>query len=63
METNDPYQQALEARIRELKACQEQHGYRSCLPCPKVDDCTLRNAYVQAVYESMNKGKGGGFEF
>jgi hypothetical protein len=59
----DQYDLALETKTHELKACQEEHGYRSCLPCPKLNDCALRDAYVNAVYESMNKGSGGGFEF
>jgi hypothetical protein len=59
----DRYEQALEAKTRELKACQEERGYKSCLPCPEINECALRDAYVNAVYESMNKGQGGGFEF
>jgi hypothetical protein len=26
-------------------------------------DCLVRKEYIKAVYESMNKGAGGGFEF
>ena len=63
MEPTDSYQKALQDKIREIKACQEQHGYHSCLLCGEFDDCSLHDAYVQAVYESMNKGQGGGFEF
>jgi len=59
----DRYEQALEEKTAELKTCQKTHGYRSCLPCPDLNNCARRDAYVQAVYESMNKGSGGGFEF
>ena len=59
----DRYEIALEDKTKELKACQAEHGYKSCLPCDKLNNCTLRDAYVNAVYESMNKGQGGGFEF
>ncbi len=59
----DRFERALEEKTAELKACQEKHGYRSCLPCPHLNDCVVRDAYVNAVYESMNKGSGGGFEF
>jgi hypothetical protein len=63
MATADAYERALEEKTRELKTCQEEHGYKSCLPCPQLNDCALRDAYVNTVYESMNKGSGGGFEF
>ena len=62
-QTPDRYEIALEEKTAELKACQAEHGYKSCLPCDKLTDCPLRDAYVNAVYESMNKGQGGGFEF
>jgi hypothetical protein len=63
MATADAYEITLEEKTRELKACQEEHQHKSCLPCPDLNNCTLRDAYVNAVYESMNKGSGGGFEF
>ncbi len=59
----DRYIRALEEKTEALQACQNQRRLRSCLPCPKLNDCPVRDAYVQAVYESMNKGHGGGFEF
>ena len=59
----DRFELALEEKTKELKVCQEKHTYKSCLPCPKLNDCPLRDTYVNAVYESMNKGAGGGFEF
>lgn len=54
---------ALEEKSRELKACQQERAVKSCLGCEKIDHCDLRDAYVKAVYNSMNKGSGGGFEF
>jgi hypothetical protein len=59
----DRFVLALETKTKELKTCQKKHAFKSCLPCPKLKDCALRDAYVNAVYESMNKGSGGGFEF
>jgi len=59
----DRFELALEEKTKSLKACQSEQGYKSCLPCPKINECVLRDAYVHAVYESMNKGSGGGFEF
>jgi len=59
----DKWQLALEAKLKELYECQEKEGLKSCFDCPKLFDCQLRKEYVKAVYESMNKGSGGGFEF
>ena len=59
----DKWEQALDHELAKLQQCQEQHTLSSCLPCPDLLNCTLRDAYVKAVYESMNKGHGGGFEF
>ncbi len=61
--SEDRWQKALEIKMQELQRCQEEHGLRSCLTCEKILGCSIRNAYVNAVYESMNKGRGGGFEF
>jgi len=59
----DEWQLALKEKKRELEACQKEHQLTSCLKCEKLLDCQLRDAYVKAVYDSMNKGTGGGFEF
>ncbi|BCD60484.1 MULTISPECIES: hypothetical protein [unclassified Nitratiruptor] len=59
----DRYEQALEEAAKELKKCQQEKQTTSCLACKEIIGCKIRNRYVQAVYESMNKGKGGGFEF
>ncbi len=59
----DEWELKLQTKIKELQACQEQHKLKSCLQCPKIYDCKIRDSYVHAVYSSMNKGAGGGFEF
>ncbi|KIM04813.1 MAG: hypothetical protein KN64_06455 [Sulfurovum sp. AS07-7] len=59
----DKYEEALNEQIEILKKCQEEHQLKSCLSCDKLFECALREEYVKAVYESMNKGQGGGFEF
>ena len=59
----DEWQIALTQKKTELEACQVEHQVRSCMKCEKLLDCTLRDAYVKAVYDSMSKGAGGGFEF
>lgn len=59
----DRFELALEEKLKELKECQEKNNLKSCLKCKEVISCKIRNEYVDAVYKSMNKGKGGGFEF
>lgn len=59
----DEWQIALMQKKAELEACQAEQQLKSCMGCEKLLDCTVRDAYVQAVYDSMSKGTGGGFEF
>jgi hypothetical protein len=61
--SRDQWEQALDLKHSELQQCQREHTLKSCLGCSELLDCTLRDAYVKAVYESMSKGHGGGFEF
>jgi recombinational DNA repair protein RecR len=66
MENNqklDEWDEALEKHIVVLKECQQSFNFDSCNPCEKFFDCEIRKKYVIAVYESMNKGSTGGFEF
>ena len=62
------WEQNLEKVKNELNNCQiSLHNKLSCQIendyCEKFFDCELRKKYVLTVYESMNKGSGGGFEF
>ncbi len=59
----DEWEIKLQAKLKELQACQTQQQVTSCLKCDKIHNCQIRDAYVHAVYSSMNKGAGGGFEF
>jgi len=59
----DEWQIILKQKKVELEVCQKKEGVISCLKCEKVLNCNLRDTYVKAVYDSMSKGKGGGFEF
>ena len=61
--TLDKWEQAREEVKERLIACQKEHGVDSCMKCEKIIGCELRGEYVKKVYESMNKGQGGGFEF
>ena len=64
METSlDEWELTLKNKIRELQSCQEQQNVKGCLQFPKIHNCEIRDSYVHAVYSSMNKGAGGGFEF
>lgn len=59
----DEWQIALKQKKAELEACQSEHQVKSCMSCEKLLDCVVRDSYIQAVYDSMSKGAGGGFEF
>ena len=57
------WDEKLDKVLVELKNCQESNSLKSCTPCDKFFECELRKSYIIAVYESMNKGSSGGFEF
>ncbi len=59
----DEWEEALERQLVILKECQDKHEVTSCMKCKEILECKIRLEYVNAVYESMNKGTGGGFEF
>jgi len=59
----DEWQIALSQKKAELENCQSEHQVTSCMKCEKLLDCELRDSYIKAVYDSMSKGAGGGFEF
>jgi multimeric flavodoxin WrbA len=59
----DEWKIALKHKKAELEACQKERAVVSCMKCEKLLDCALRDDYIKAVYDSMSKGKGGGFEF
>ena len=63
MQSSDPYIKKREEKTKELKMCQQKRNLKSCFECKELIGCTIRKAYVQAVYESMSKGQSGGFEF
>ncbi|RXJ87596.1 hypothetical protein [Arcobacter sp. CECT 8985] len=59
----DEWELKLDAALKELKQCQVSKELNSCSSCSLFFECELRKKYILAVYESMNKGSGGGFEF
>ena len=63
MKTPDKYEKILQDVTVELKKCQKDNRVISCMKCKKIIGCEMRKKYVNAVYQSMNKGASGGFEF
>jgi hypothetical protein len=61
--SKDSYEKELEAKKELLQACQNSKNVVTCSDCEKMFECDTRKSYVKAVYESMAKGHGGGFEF
>jgi hypothetical protein len=59
----DEWQIALQQQKLALENCQQQQHLKSCLSCPKLLECEIRDAYIKSVYDSMSKGVAGGFEF
>ena len=59
----DQWELALDKQLAILQECHNTHNIDSCMKCDKILKCQIRDTYVKAVYESMNKGSGGGFEF
>ena len=59
----DSFEKELEAKKELLQACQKSKNVFTCSDCEKMFECDTRKSYVKAVYESMAKGHGGGFEF
>jgi hypothetical protein len=59
-DSHEKVRQKLQSTLQE---CQKLHELKSCFPCLEVIGCEKRNAYVNAVYASMNKGHAGGFDF
>ena len=63
MESNEIFERRLDEAIKRLQACQGEQSVASCNDCERCIGCETRQAYVQAVYDSMSKGETGGFEF
>ncbi len=59
----DKFEVHLDAMIIKVQTCQEEKSLQSCSKCEQFLQCTLREDYIKAVYNSMSKGDTGGFEF
>lgn len=62
-EHTDQYEAELNTQLKKLQECQKDNNQNSCMTCKEHISCHTRKDYVKAVYGSMSKGKGGGFEF
>ena len=59
----DEFELELDRQREILQACQREKGLNSCFSCEAMFECKTRKNYVDAVYSSMSKGDGGGFDF
>ena len=59
----DEFELELDRQREILQACQREKGLNSWFACEAMFECKTRKNYVDAVYSSMSKGDGGGFDF
>lgn len=59
----DEFELELDRQREILQACQREKRLSSCFACEAMFECKTRKNYVDAVYSSMSKGDGGGFDF
>lgn len=63
-EIRDEFEQDMDKKKEILISCQNNKGLKSCYNCDEIFSCNTRKDYVDAVYNSMSKGKTeGGFDF
>lgn len=64
----DMFEKRLQEELQKLRDCQESKQVDSsqtpsCYECENLIECELRKSYVNAVYQSMNKGEASDFDF
>jgi len=59
----DEWEIKLQQQKKLLEAHMKELGITTEMDCPDFPNCKVQEAYIKAVYESMSKGAGGGFEF
>lgn len=62
-QNRDIYEEKLLQAMTILQQCQINKHLTSCMQCQEILSCPIRSSYVNSVYESMNKGNEGGFDF
>lgn len=64
MSAEDRFELELEDKTSALQYCQAKRNPKlTCVGCKEFFKCKTRLEYVSSVYNSMSKGKSGGFEF
>lgn len=63
MEENNNLAHNFQTSKEQLTQCQNQNSLTSCLQCPKVLECPIRDEYVKNTYAYLSKGEDGEFEF
>lgn len=63
MQENNPNAQIFQESRNKLLECQTSHSLTSCLQCPQVLECPLREEYVKNTYSYLNQDEDGDFEF
>ena len=59
----DEWELELKKQKKLLEAHMKELGITTEMNCPDFPNCKVQEKYVEAVYNSMSKGAGGGFEF
>ena len=59
----DEWELELKKQKKLLEAHMKELGITTEMNCPDFPNCKFQEKYVEAVYNSMSKGAGGGFEF
>ncbi len=57
------YLQNFKESKNKLEQCQEAKQLSSCMQCPQILECPIREEYVKATYSKLNKGENGEFDF
>jgi hypothetical protein len=48
----------IQQTIQDVRNCQTNLGYNSCMSCIAIVKCETRNNYVKSAYKSMNPKMG-----
>lgn len=60
---SESYTPEFQEAKNQLKLCQEEKQFSSCMQCPQVVECPTRNKYIKETYSYLSKGNDGDFSF
>ncbi len=63
LQSNNAFYGKFIAAKTKLMQCHMDNNLSSCLKCPRLFSCNIREEYVNATFENMNQGKEGTFDF